>query len=134
MHKRGEVGFETLITKKCNKAQKIWITYIRGSQPFFTLLPPIQNWTLLRTPKMTFNPFCVPFVGLFDTNLISAYPLQTSCVPLGVRVPQVENRWPRSVKRFPTQNPFGKTICLQNPYADENYLAKPLHTQKLEIF
>ncbi len=33
--------------------------------------------------------------------LIYAYPLQTPCVPLGVRVPQVENRWFRVICNLP---------------------------------
>jgi hypothetical protein len=49
---------------------------------------------LLRTPKKTFEPLLWAY---YDMILISVYPLPTLCVPLGVRVPQVVNCWPRII-------------------------------------
>ncbi len=96
-----------------NILYKLILHYIRGSQPFGTCVPPNQNFTPLRTPKSELYPLCVPPNQKFYTNelllsvffnfaypceiLLSdflnfAYPLWASRVPLGVCVPQVENR------------------------------------------
>jgi hypothetical protein len=68
--------------------------------------PQIESELLLHTPKTTFNHICVPFVGLLDMNFISAYPLQTPRIPLGVPLPQVENCWSigTHIKQYITKN------------------------------
>ncbi len=82
--------------------------YTRGSQPFGTRVPPNQNCTPLRTPKSDLYPLCVPPTTKFYPNKLHlsrvfyfaypcgllTYPLWPLHVPLGVRVPHVENRWP----------------------------------------
>ncbi len=61
-------------------------------------VPPNQNWPLLVPQKL---PLILFYWAYFDINYISAYPLRTACVPPGVRVPQVENRWFRQFKSEP---------------------------------
>jgi hypothetical protein len=67
------------------------------------LLQGFSTFWYSRTPNSKLNSFrippkqhLIPFVYLlwahFAMISISTYPLQTPCVPLGVRVPQVENR------------------------------------------
>jgi hypothetical protein len=57
-------------------------------------VPPNQNWPLCVPPKLLLFPF---YWAYFDMSYISEYPLRTACIPPGVRVPQVENRWLKSL-------------------------------------
>jgi hypothetical protein len=77
------------------------MTYSRGSQPFGTHVPPNQDCPPLHTPKSELYFFGVPQYQKFYPNKLVlsgffnlVYPLRFSHVPLGVRVPQVENRCP----------------------------------------
>jgi hypothetical protein len=107
--------------------------YIRGSQPFGTCVPPNKNFTPLRTPKSELFPICVPQNKKFYLNelllgsflmlrtlcehLLSVYPLRASNVPLGVHVPQVENRC------FISSNPC--FVYLDNGHYDIQNKANP---------
>ena len=74
----------------------------QGFSTFWYLRTPNQDCTPLRTPKSKFYPPRVPPNQKFYPNKLVfsgfknlAYPLWASHVPLGVRVPQVENRCSR---------------------------------------
>ncbi len=60
-------------------------------------VPPNKNWTSLAYPLIKNSThivfFWVVFTILQTPCELLAYPLWSGCVPPGVRVPQVENRW-----------------------------------------
>ena len=72
----------------------------------------VLNLLVLAYPQIKIVPLCVPPNKKFYTNKLHlggffkfvypcgllAYPLWPLYVPLGVRVPQVENRWPRVIQ------------------------------------
>ncbi len=77
-----------------------------GSQPFDTCVTPYKNCTPLRTLQSELFPFAYPqiknsiqmsFFWVFYFYFV--YPLWASYVPLGVRAPQVENRWFKCFQR-----------------------------------
>jgi hypothetical protein len=70
-----------------------WYLCTPKSKFYPSAYPQIRVVSHLRTPNQKILPMRTPCKLLLSgfTNL--AYPLQTACVPLGVHVPQVENRW-----------------------------------------
>ncbi len=83
-------------TDKKKKDKKTIYNLDQGFSTFWYSRTPNSKMNSFRVPpKQHLIPLMYLLWAYFAMISISTYPLQTPCVPLGVRIPQVENRWPR---------------------------------------